>query len=78
MVRYPVDVKLEAVRMFLEEGRTRAEITKVLGLRSEGRVKIWVWQYRRDGQAAFQRDKKQGQTGTSAKAGEHSRLYRST
>ncbi len=48
MARYPVEVKLEAVRMFLEEGKTRAEIMKVLGIRSEGRVKMWVWQFRRD------------------------------
>jgi transposase len=48
MKAYPVEVKLEAVRMFLEEGKTRAEITKALGLRSEGRVKEWVRQYRRE------------------------------
>ena len=30
--RYPVEVKLEAFRQFLEEGKTRAEITKALGL----------------------------------------------
>ena len=45
---YPVEVKLEAVRMFLEEGKTRAEITKELGLRSEGRVQQWVSQYRHE------------------------------
>jgi len=48
MKRYPLEVKLEAVRMFLEEGKTRAEITKLLGLRSEGRVEKWVRQYRRE------------------------------
>ena len=50
MKRYPLEVKLEAVRMFLEEGKTRAEITKLLGLRSEGRVEKWVRQYRREEQ----------------------------
>lgn len=34
--------------MFLEEGQTRAEIAHVLGLRSAGRVKIWVSQYRHE------------------------------
>jgi len=29
---YPMQVNLEAVRLFFEEGKTRAEITKVLGL----------------------------------------------
>jgi transposase-like protein len=48
MVHYPIEVKLEAVRMFLEEGRTRAEITEILGLRSAGRVKTWVSQYRHE------------------------------
>ena len=45
---YPVEIKLEAVRMFLEEGKTRAEIAKALSLRSEGRVKRWVSQYRHE------------------------------
>ncbi len=55
MQTYPVEVKLEAVRLFLEEGKTRAEITTLLGLRSESRVQIWVWQYRREGELAFTR-----------------------
>ena len=50
---YPVEVKLEAVRLFFEEGRTRAEITSALGVRSEERVKKWVSQYRREGEMAF-------------------------
>ena len=52
---YPMEVKLEAVRLFLEEGKTRAEITKALGLRGEERVKEWVGQYRREGEIAFTR-----------------------
>ena len=55
MVHYPLEVKLEAVRLFYEEGKTRAEITKALGLRSEGRVETWVRQYRREGELAFTR-----------------------
>jgi len=53
MKHYPRSVKLEAVRMFFEEGMTRAEITKALGLRSPGRVEVWTRQYRREGVAAF-------------------------
>ncbi|MBG0771119.1 MAG: transposase [Anaerolineaceae bacterium] len=53
MKHYPREIKLETIRMFFEEGMTRAEITKALGLRSEERVKVWVGQYRREGAAAF-------------------------
>jgi transposase len=48
MLRYPIEVKLEAVRLFLEEGKTRAEVTEILGLRDPGRVKDWVSQYRHE------------------------------
>jgi transposase-like protein len=53
MVHYPLDVKLEAVRLFYEEGKTRGEIATILGLRNEGRVKEWVQSYRREGEMAF-------------------------
>jgi transposase-like protein len=53
MVHYPLEVKLEAVRLFYEEGKTRAEITTILGLRNEWRVKEWVQSYRREGEMAF-------------------------
>ncbi len=53
MRHYPQEVKLEAVRLFFEEGMTRAEVTKALGLRSVGRVEVWTRQYRREGVAAF-------------------------
>ena len=42
MKDYPVEMKLEAVRMFYEEGKTRAEIAQTLGLRRHGRVETWV------------------------------------
>ena len=53
MKHYAKDLKLEAIRMFFEEGMTRAEITEALGLRSAGRVETWVRQYRREGIATF-------------------------
>ncbi len=53
MKHYPAAIKLEAVRLFYEEGKTRAEIARALGVRSDGRVKMWVRQYRREGAAAF-------------------------
>ncbi len=55
MVHYQLDVKLRAVEMFYQEGKTQAEITKALGLRSAERVKRWIQQYRRGGEAAFLR-----------------------
>ena len=53
MKHYPGELKLEAVRMFFEEGMTRMEITQALNIRNEDRVKDWVRQYRREGPAAF-------------------------
>ncbi len=53
MKRYPVDVKLEAVRQFFEEGKTRAEIADALGLYGDERVKEWVEKYRLEGEMAF-------------------------
>jgi transposase len=52
---YPAEWKLEAVRLFYEEGRTRAEITAHLGIRDAGRVKKWLQQYRAEGTSAFAR-----------------------
>lgn len=46
MKHYEVEVKLEAVRLFLEEEKTRAEVAKLLGLSSSKRVEAWVRQYR--------------------------------
>ena len=57
MKHYPKELKLEAVRMFFEEGMTRAEITAALKLRSEGRVEVWTRQYRREGIEAFNKPK---------------------
>jgi len=55
MKTYPVEVKLEVVRLFYEEKRTRGEITKILDLPSETLVKEWVQKYRREGEMAFKR-----------------------
>ena len=53
MKRYTREVKLEVVRMFYEDGKTRASITKELGLRSPREVEAWVRQYRQKGELAF-------------------------
>ncbi len=42
MKHYPPEVKLEAMRMFYEEGKTRKEITEALGSRDRDRVMKWL------------------------------------
>jgi transposase-like protein len=49
MKKYPTETKLEAVRLFYEEGKTHAEIANLLGLGQKERVEVWVRQYRREG-----------------------------
>ena len=53
MRKYSLELKLEAVRLFIEEGMTRREISELLGLRSPENVKEWVKKYRRDGKAGL-------------------------
>jgi transposase-like protein len=53
MKSYPVDVKLEVVRLFYEEGKTRAEIMQALSLRRVRPVETWVRLYRQEGKLAF-------------------------
>ena len=53
MSHYPLETKLEAIRLFYEEGKTRAQITVQLGIRDADGVKKWLRQYRRGGIAAF-------------------------
>src|SRR5512135_2586719 len=53
MQHYPLETKLEAVRLFYEEGKTRAQITEQLGIRDRWRVKKWLAQYRQGGAAAL-------------------------
>jgi transposase-like protein len=53
MKHYPTEIKLEAMRLFYEEGKTRSEVTKVLGIKDPDRVKAWLRQYRVEGEKAF-------------------------
>jgi transposase len=53
MKHYPLELKLEAMRLFYEEGKTRKEITAMLGIRDKDRVMKWLCQYRREGDYAF-------------------------
>lgn len=53
MKKYRGETKLEAVRLFYEEGKTQAEIAHLLGLTHKERVEVWVRQYRREGAAGL-------------------------
>lgn len=58
MQHYSLELKLEAMRMFYEEGKTRKEITAALGIRDRDRVMKWLRQYRREGKDAFLKKRK--------------------
>ena len=56
MKHYPLAMKLEAVRLYQEEGKSYKEITELLGIRDRGRIKKWLSAYRRNGQVGLERD----------------------
>jgi hypothetical protein len=41
----PLELKLEAMRMFDEKGKTRKEITEVFGISDRDRVMKWLRRY---------------------------------
>lgn len=51
---YPLETRREAIRLFYEEGLTRAEVTRKLGIADPKRVSTWLRRYRREGQAFFE------------------------
>jgi transposase-like protein len=53
MKAYPVKLKLEAMRLYYEESKTRAEVTALLEIRDPHAVKEWGKKYRREGASAF-------------------------
>ena len=57
MKAYPVELKLEAIRLYYEEGKTRAEVTALLGIRNPYAVKEWGQLYRREGVSALKKTK---------------------
>lgn len=54
MKHYLVATKLEAIRLYQEEGKSQKEITALLGIQDPDRVRKWLAMYRREGEAAFQ------------------------
>jgi transposase-like protein len=57
MRQYPVALKLEAMRLYYEEGKTRAEITQLLEIGNPYAVKEWGKLYRREGVSALKKTK---------------------
>jgi transposase len=53
MLHYSRERKQEAVHLFLEEGYTYREIAEKLGIRKADRIRTWVREFRREGEAAF-------------------------
>ena len=53
MTHYSLETKLQAVHLHDEEGLTYAEVAARLGLRKARRIKVWVRQYRHEGEAGL-------------------------
>jgi len=57
MKHYPLALKLEAIQLYQEEGKSQKEIAELLGLRRADRIKKWLTAYRREGPKAFENEK---------------------
>jgi len=57
MRKYPIELKLEAMRLYYEEGKTRAEVTALLGIGHANAVKEWGQIYRREGVSGLKKTK---------------------
>ena len=55
---YPIETKLEAIRLRQEEGMPQKEITAQLGIQDPNRVKVWLRAYRRNGEAGLKKPRR--------------------
>lgn len=55
---YPLEVKLEAIRLWEEEGITQKEITSRLDIRDPRRIQTWLRIYRKEGKAGLKKTRK--------------------
>ena len=55
---YPLEIKLEAIRLFYQEGLTRRQIEERLGLPDTERVKNWLKMYRREGRYGLEKPRR--------------------
>jgi len=68
MRQYPVELKLEAMRLYYEEGKTRAEVTKRLGIGNPYAVKDWGKLYRQEGVSGLKKVKGRPRKSESAQS----------
>ena len=57
MKHYPLETKVEAVRLYLEEGKSYAEIGRDLEVADTQRIEVWVRQYRQEGAVGLNKPK---------------------
>lgn len=57
MKHYSAELKREAVRRFLEEGRTCRQIAQELEIRRAERIEVWVRDFRREGDVGLTKPK---------------------
>jgi len=55
---YPLELKIEAIRLWEEEGLPQKEITDILGIRDPKRVKNWLRIYRKEGNAGLKKQRR--------------------
>ena len=57
MKHYPLETKVEAVRLYLEEGKSYAEIGRDMEVADTQRIEVWVRRYRQEGVAGLNKPK---------------------
>lgn len=67
MKPYSREVKLEAVRLYTEEGKTQKQIIEQLGICNVRQVKEWLHQYRQTVERAFAEDRPKRRRGRRPK-----------
>jgi transposase len=67
MKHYSRAVKLEAVRLYTEEGKSQAEVMEELGSQSVRTLKQWLHDYRQEGEQAFAPKRRKGPVGRRPK-----------
>jgi len=55
---YPLETKIEAIRLYEEEGLSQKEITEKLEIRDPKRVKSWLSIYRKEGKAGLKKPRR--------------------
>ncbi len=55
---YPLETKLEAIRLFEKEGLSQKEITEKLRIRDPKRVKAWLYIYRKEGEGGLKKPRR--------------------